>query len=98
VVQRMSHHPLLDLLDLGTRVTLNTDDPSVSGLTLTDEYQVAVEVFGLDYAALRRVILNAAEAAFLPPVERKKLVAYFKSLLPVMQPSVFRPRLASSAI
>jgi hypothetical protein len=34
VVQRMSHHPLLDLLDLGAQVTINTDDPSVSGLTL----------------------------------------------------------------
>jgi adenosine deaminase len=89
VVQRMSHHPLLDLLDLGTKVTLNTDDPSVSGLTLTDEYQVAVEVFGLNYAALRRVILNAAEVSFLPPDERKRLVARYEALLPVEQPTVF---------
>ncbi|MFO7538492.1 MAG: adenosine deaminase [Chloroflexota bacterium] len=86
VVQRMSHHPLLDLLDLGARVTLNTDDPSVSGLTLTDEYQVAVDVFGLDYGALRRVILNAAGAAFLAPVEQQRLVAYFESLLPLKPP------------
>jgi adenosine deaminase len=86
VVQRMSHHPLLDLLDLGAQVTINTDDPSVSGLTLTDEYQVAVDVFGLDYKALRCVILNAARAAFLPQAERERLVSHFESKLPLVQP------------
>jgi adenosine deaminase len=86
VVQSMNHHPLLDLLDLGACVTLNTDDPSVSDLTLTDEYQVAVEVFGLNYAALRRVVLNAAEAAFLPQTERQRLVAQYEALLPLTKP------------
>lgn len=86
VVQHMSQHPLLDLLNWGARVTLNTDDPCVSGLTLTDEYQTAVTMFGLDYPTLRLLILNAAHAAFLPPTERKRLVADFEAMLPSAAP------------
>ena len=86
VVQHMSQHPLLDLLNWGARVTLNTDDPCVSGLTLTDEYQTAVDMFGLDYATLRQLILNAAHAAFLPSAERKRLVADFEAMLPSTDP------------
>ena len=83
VVKQMEEHPLLDLLDLGARVTINTDDPTVSGLTLTDEYQVAVDIFGLDYAQLRCVILNAAESAFLPTTAKKELVTHFETVLPL---------------
>ncbi|MCI0399557.1 MAG: adenosine deaminase [Chloroflexi bacterium] len=82
VVRSISHHPLLDLLDLGIRVTLNTDDPSVSDSTLTDEYQVAVQALGLGYRELRQMILNAAAAAFLPPDGRERLIQHFAAIVP----------------
>jgi adenosine deaminase len=82
VVRDLSHHPIVDLLDLGLLVTLNTDDPSVSNTLLTDEYRVAVEYLGLGYSELRRVILNAAHSAFLDETERRRLVAHFESYLP----------------
>jgi adenosine deaminase len=81
VVHTMAHHPLVDLLDLDVLVTLNTDDPSVSDSILTDEYRVAVEVFGLDYADLEHLILNAARASFLSPPERQQLIQYFRQKL-----------------
>lgn len=83
VVQKMKHHPLVDLLNLGVLVTLNTDDPSISDSLLTDEYRVAVETLGLEYTDLRRLVLNAAQAAFLPPPEREQLVAEFARKLPL---------------
>jgi adenosine deaminase len=82
VVQSISHHPLVDLLDLGILVTLNADDPSISNSTLTDEFQVAVEALNLGYGELRRMILNATSAAFLPDSERRHLRATFETLLP----------------
>jgi adenosine deaminase len=82
VVRHMSHHPLADLDEMGVRVTLNTDDPSISDSTLTDEYQVAMQTLGMTYGALRRLILNAASSAFLPEGKREKLVNQFKSELP----------------
>lgn len=81
VVRNMRHHPLQDLLDLGVLVTLNTDDPSVSDSILTDEYQVAVESFGLRYNDLKCLILNATKSAFLPQEGRRRLETYFKDLL-----------------
>jgi adenosine deaminase len=81
VVRSVSHHPLLDFLDLDMNVTLNTDDPSVSDSTLTDEYHVAVQSLGVNYGDLRRMILNAAHSAFLPAAARQKLVATFETAL-----------------
>jgi adenosine deaminase len=81
VVRSVSHHPLLDFLDLGMNVTLNTDDPSVSDSTLTDEYHVAVQSLGVTYDDLRRMIRNAAASAFLSASRRRELVAYFEEAL-----------------
>ncbi len=82
VVHDLQHHPLVDMLDLGLQATLNTDDPSVSDCTLTDEYQLAVQKLGLGYNELRQMTLNAAAAAFLPSNGRKRLIDHFEKLLP----------------
>lgn len=82
VVHNINHHPLSDLLDLGVLTTLNTDDPSVSDSTLTDEFYVAVQELNLGYTELRQMTLNAASAAFLPGNQRRELIANFESLLP----------------
>lgn len=82
VVRRMTHHPLVDMLDLGMMVTLNTDDPHVSDITLSDEYEVAINELKIDYSLLRHVILNSARSAFLPPDERQKLVNQYDLWLP----------------
>lgn len=82
VVRSMHHHPLVDMLDLGLKATINTDDPSVSDIVLSDEYEIAVNRLKLGYENLRLMILNAAEAAFLPQTERDELAAYFRKILP----------------
>ncbi len=82
VVRRVSHHPLVDMLDLGLAATLNTDDPTVSNCVLSDEYHIAIDELNLSYADLRLMTLNAARAAFLPEAERRQLVAHFSRQLP----------------
>lgn len=67
------HHPLPDLYRLGLKVTLNTDDPSVSDTTLTDEYLFAMAGMGLQWRDLIRILENAVDAAFLSPEERYAL-------------------------
>ena len=66
-------HPLPALLRRGIRCTLNTDDPSISGLDLAHEYRVAAEELGLSAAEIRRMQETAVEAAFLTPEERAEL-------------------------
>ena len=66
-------HPLGPLLRAGLRVTLNTDDPAISGTTLSEEYARAHEQAGLNRTELARLALNGAQAAFLPDGERRAL-------------------------
>jgi adenosine deaminase len=72
-VQLMSYHPLLDLYRLGVKVTINTDDPSVSDTTLTDEYRLAVMGTGLRISDIKVMIMTAVQAAFLPPDSKAAL-------------------------
>jgi adenosine deaminase len=67
-------HPLPALLARGLAVTLNTDDPSISGIDLAHEYRVAEESLGLGEDDLRKLQENAVAAAFLTPEERGDLL------------------------
>jgi adenosine deaminase len=78
VVRRFVQHPLTDLLALDLRVTINTDDPSVSDTTLTDEYVVAMLAMGMTFGQIKQAIVRAAEGAFVSPEERAQLVAWFR--------------------
>lgn len=84
VVHQMNHHPLVDMLDVGLLATINTDDPSISNCTLTDEYEIALKKLKIGYPALRQTIMNAANSAFLPPIKRQALVEKFETLLPAV--------------
>ncbi len=77
-VRRFGQHPLMDLLALDLRVTINTDDPSVSDTTLTDEYVVAMLTMGMTFDQIKRAILIAVDSSFLPSAEREQLVAWFR--------------------
>lgn len=77
VVHRFSQHPLLDLIALGLHVTINTDDPSISDTTLTDEYMVAMSAVGVGLDSMREAVFNAVDAAFLPEEDRQQLRKHF---------------------
>jgi adenosine deaminase len=81
VVARLSDHYLPEMLAHGLRVTLNTDDPAVEAVTLTDEYETAIKLLGVTTAQVKAAIHTAAQAAFLPPEEKQKLVQYFRESL-----------------
>jgi adenosine deaminase len=81
VVHSLMQHPLRDLLFLQLQVTLNTDDPSVSDTTLSDEYHVAMEQLRIDRHVLGGIILRGINAAFLPSAERRVLVMRFQNAL-----------------
>ncbi len=75
VIQRLAEHPLRRMMALGLVTTLNTDDPQVSAITLTDEYTAAAKQLGLSLAEVKQLVLNAAQHALLPPAARAALVA-----------------------
>jgi adenosine deaminase len=71
-------HPFIKMLNDGINVTLDTDDPSISQITLTDEYHRVCEDMDLSLPVLKERILAAANSAFLPDLERQKLVDELK--------------------
>lgn len=76
-VPRLSQHPLFAFHQLGIPVTINTDDPSISNTTLTDEFLVATGGAGVPFRALCDMIINGAKAAFLPQPEKQRLIDWF---------------------
>lgn len=80
VVADLGRHPLASMLNQGIRATINTDDPSVSRITLSHEYHTASDL-GLPLDVLKQCLLTAAEASFLPEAERAQLVARLKKEL-----------------
>lgn len=81
VIGRLADHPLRRMIDLGLVATLNTDDPAISDITLSGEYAAVAGQLGIGLAVIKQSILNAAEAALLPPPARAELLADFKQSL-----------------
>jgi len=74
-VPSLAEHPLPVFLRRGIRVTLNTDDPIISGIDLAHEYGLLQRGLGLTPQEVRQVRLNGTAAAFLSPSEKQVLLA-----------------------
>lgn len=66
-------HPIKEFLYRGLKVTVNTDNRTVSQTTIAKEMQFLRENLGLTVEEERQLYLNAAESAFLTQKEREGL-------------------------
>ncbi len=80
-VTSLSDHPLMGMLQQGLNVVMGTDDPSISQITLSDEYRQACESLGMQRTILKERILAALKAAFLPDGERETLTGGLRTEL-----------------
>ena len=74
VVAALADHPLPKMVQAGLVCTLNTDDPGISRIDLSDEYKIGCETLGLSGEMLMNLVLNAVDCAFLPEDEKYHLV------------------------
>ncbi|MEZ4670647.1 MAG: adenosine deaminase [Anaerolineae bacterium] len=77
IIQRLEEHPLPLLERAGVYVTINTDDPTLVGTTLTREYQQLVDVFGYTVTDVYRLARNAFTASFAAPTLKAQLLREF---------------------
>jgi adenosine deaminase len=70
----LADHPIELLKRLRFRVTLNTDNRLMSGVTLSSEMQAMVDTFGWSLDDLRWVTINAMKSAFWPFDQRLALI------------------------
>jgi adenosine deaminase len=68
-------HPLRRFLELGIPATINTDDPGISNITLSYEYEVAAPAAGLSPEQIHQAQRNALQVAFMSEGERSALLA-----------------------
>ncbi|HTY10295.1 MAG TPA: adenosine deaminase [Bacteroidota bacterium] len=73
-VANIDEHPFGIFYRYKFRVTLNTDDRLMSGITLTDEYHTAAEHFGLTLDELEKITINAMKSAFIPYKQRIAII------------------------
>jgi aminodeoxyfutalosine deaminase len=74
----LEDHPLRKFLEAGLAVTLSTDDPGMFHTDLMTEYSRARSL-GLSRQQLLQLAEQSFHSAFLPPVEKSKLLRDFRS-------------------
>lgn len=83
--QNMESHPFKRYYEEGIPVTINTDDPGVSDITLSDDYFKVVNQFGFSTGDVEKFIMNGLDAAFLPPDEKSAMKAKYKKEIDVLE-------------
>jgi len=90
-VRELSRHPFPALLRRGVSVSLSTDNRTISGTTLSDEYALASDVLNLSWAELARATVLAARAIFAPIDVQRELVHRIQSAWASRAPEPGRP-------
>jgi adenosine deaminase len=70
----IEEHPIGLLRRLAFRVTVNTDNRLMSGVSMTSEMSALVDAFGYGWEDLRWLTVNAMKSSFLPFDERLALI------------------------
>jgi len=72
-VPSVREHPVRAFYDMGIRVTVNSDDPSMFGTDMNNEYVQLHGQLGFTAPELFQISLNAVDSAFLPDEEKMRI-------------------------
>lgn len=72
-VSNKEEYPLRKFLDLGVKVTINTDNKTISSTELKDEFEFAEKELGLKKGERKILYKNAIEASFNSESEKQEL-------------------------
>lgn len=67
------NYPFMDYLDRGIKVTINSDDPAIEGITIADEFKYMEKRFGLTPEQERKILGYSVDAAFTTERVKAKL-------------------------
>ncbi len=66
-------HPVRDLFKKGLIITINSDDPTMFGSSLTDEFFFLHDYLKFSIKEINQLVLNAVESSFLEKDDKEKL-------------------------
>lgn len=74
VVKDITKHPLKKMIDLGLKVTINSDDPSYFGGYMNENFKAVTDALGLTKQELADITRNSIEASFLERAQKDALL------------------------
>ncbi len=74
VVRDLAEHPFRHYLELGLRVTINTDNTLFAHTSILGELSLAVQTFDLTLLETENLLLNGFKSAFLPEKQKAALI------------------------
>lgn len=79
VVGAIDQHPIRNFFESGILVTVNTDDPTMFGTTLAQEYRLLEAGLGFTREQTRELILNGIEASWMPAARKELMKTRFQN-------------------
>jgi len=70
----VAEHPVTLLKDLRFRVTVNTDNRLMSGVSMSSEFAALDEAFGIGLGEMEWMTINGMKSAFAPFDERLRII------------------------
>lgn len=80
VVDNLEQHNLVDLLNEGLVITVNSDDPSYFGGYLNENFIAVVDALPISEKTLVQLISNSVTASFLPSSQKQYWLARIQAL------------------
>lgn len=80
-ISDIHEHPIIKMREMGIPVSINTDDPGVSDINLTNEYHVAADVLGISPETLQKILLETTDHIFRTDLKaelRTEIESYFQ--------------------
>lgn len=74
VVDDLKKHPIPEMLSLGVKATINSDDPAYFGGYVNENFQALKEALGLSREDIALLARNSFEAAFLSDEQKSALL------------------------
>lgn len=80
VFKTMAEHNILELLERGVKVTINSDDPAYFGGYMTENFIAVADALNMTKAQALQLAQNSFEASFLPTAEKDRWVNQLQNL------------------
>lgn len=79
VYPTLADHPIERLRQAGVRISINTDDPSLLGASLPNEYALCQNQFGWHDDVIKEIARTSIEASFAPAPLKMQLLTQLKA-------------------
>ncbi|MBI3016669.1 MAG: adenosine deaminase [Deltaproteobacteria bacterium] len=80
-IPHIKEHPLKRFMELGVEVTINSDDPTLFGTTLTQEYEICMKELDFSLGDIKKTILTSLHHSFVSKEQKNRAWKnHFKSL------------------